>query len=80
MKSIAMLGTLPTKGKVYKIRELDNVSNLRIVTIYPGNREVAGRFEIRKTFKFEESLHNIQIPGMALTSNAGLPILFGGLQ
>ena len=32
------------KGKDYKIRNIVNISSLRIVMILPGNREIARRF------------------------------------
>ena len=52
------------KGKAYKSMTSLNISNLRIVSMIPGDRKVAGCFNY------------LQIPGMALQSNARFPIYF----
>ena len=39
------------KRKVYKFKEIARISNLRIVSMIPGDRKVAGRFNFSNIFR-----------------------------
>ena len=55
------------KQKVYKSNIINSISML------PGNPKGSPDEFLHKVFKVKESIINIQVPGMAFRSNAGLP-------
>ena len=62
--------------KIYKELQTINNSNLRVVSMIPGDQNVLPDDLIlkQKHYKLAKIINNIQIPGMAPRSNAGLPI------
>ena len=58
------------KQKVYKLNIINKDSML------PGDPLGSPDESLHKVFKAEEIIINIQVPGMALLGNAGLPIHF----
>jgi len=59
-----------TKQKVYKENSLNN-NNMN-----PGDPQGLPDDYFQEAFKLKKIINNIQVPGMVLRSNAGLPIHF----
>jgi hypothetical protein len=60
------------KQKINILKSNNSSNNLTIVSTILGNQGVAEYFQ--KIFKVSAVINNIQIPCMALRSNAGLPV------
>ena len=57
----------------YEFQKSKDTNNLWVVSMIPGNlKEPLGI--LQKALKLRSLINNIQIPGMAIYGNAGLPI------
>ena len=63
---------------VKKIKEVEQkaykYNNPNVNNIHPGNPQGLPDDYFQKAFKLKETINNIQVPGMVLRNNAGLPI------
>ena len=73
-KLLVFASTFPRwKHKIYKAKGYIKYSNLRIVSMIPGDSQELPDDYLQNALKLRSPITNIQVPGMTLRSNAGIP-------